>query len=133
MTKDLTIFYDGGCPLCVAEMQHLHRLDLQSKLGFENIYAKDFTVRFPHIDQQQADRRLHGQAADGTMLFGLDVTYQAWALVGKRQWVAVLRWPVVKQLADIGYLFFARYRYSISRLVTGQSRCESCAIGRSPL
>ena len=79
MTKDLTIFYDGGCPLCVAEMHHLHRLDLQGKIAFENIYAKDFIERFPHIDQQQAYRRLHGQSADGNMLFGLDVTYQAWA------------------------------------------------------
>ncbi len=133
MTTDLTIFYDGGCPLCVAEMEQLHRLDVQGKIAFENIYAEDFAGRFPHIDQQQADRRLHGQAGDGSMLFGLDVTYQAWALVGKRSWVAILRWPVIKQLADIGYLFFARYRYSISRLVTGKSRCESCAIGRNPL
>ena len=130
---DLTIFYDGGCPLCAAEMSHLNSLDTSGKIAFEDIFAVDFEARFPHIDQREADRILHGQLADGELIFGLDVTYQAWVLVGKRKWVAVLRWPVVKQLADLGYLFFARYRYTISRLITGQSRCESCAIGRSPL
>ncbi|MGB2287813.1 MAG: DCC1-like thiol-disulfide oxidoreductase family protein, partial [Porticoccaceae bacterium] len=59
-----------------------------------------------------------------------DVTYRAWVLVGKRKWVAVLRWPLIKGFADIGYLFFARNRYTISRLLTGQSRCDSCNIDR---
>jgi predicted DCC family thiol-disulfide oxidoreductase YuxK len=130
MTVALTIFYDGGCPLCVAEMRHLQKLDTAGNIAFENIYEKDFSVRFPHIDQQQADRILHGQTGEGDMLFGLDVTYRAWVLVGKRKWVAVLRWPLIKGFADIGYLFFARNRYTISRLLTGQSRCDSCNIDR---
>ena len=130
MTAALTIFYDGGCPLCVAEMRHLKKLDTAGNIAFENIYEADFCERFPTINQQQADRILHGQTGDGDMLFGLDVTYRAWVLVGKRKWVAILRWPLIKGLADIGYLFFARYRYTISRLLTGQSRCDSCNIDR---
>lgn len=125
----LTIFYDGGCPLCAAEMRHLNSLDVLGKITFEDIYADDFSARFAHIDQQEADRILHGQLANGELIYGLDVTYQAWALVGKRRWVAILRWPLIKQVADVGYLFFAKHRYRISRLVTGQARCESCEIG----
>ncbi|MGB2045074.1 MAG: thiol-disulfide oxidoreductase DCC family protein [Porticoccaceae bacterium] len=130
MSVALTIFYDGGCPLCVAEMRHLQKLNTAGNIAFENIYEKDFSERFPHINQQQADRILHGQTSDGSMLYGLDVTYRAWVLVGKRRWVAVLRWPLIKWFADIGYLFFARYRYTISGLLTGQSRCDSCNIDR---
>ena len=130
MTVALTIFYDGGCPLCVAEMRHLQKLDSAGNIAFENIYETGFSERFPQINQQQADRILHGQTGDGDMLFGLDVTYRAWVLVGKRKWVAILRWPLIKWFADISYLFFARYRYTISRLLTGQSRCDSCTIDR---
>tara|TARA_B110000046_G_C13025309_1_gene413650 strand:+ start:1986 stop:2384 length:399 start_codon:yes stop_codon:yes gene_type:complete len=126
---ELTIFYDGGCPLCAAEMRHLNSLNSAGKIAFEDIYAADFGSRFPSIDQTEADRILHGQLADGELIFGLDVTYQAWALVGKRKWVAILRWPIIKQVADVSYLFFAKHRYLISRLLTGQDRCESCAIG----
>ena len=130
MTVALTIFYDGGCPLCVAEMRHLQKLDSAGNIAFENIYETGFSERFPQINKQQADRILHGQTGDGVMLFGLDVTYRAWVLVGKRKWVAILRWPLIKWFADISYLFFARYRYTISRLLTGQSRCDSCTIDR---
>ena len=127
---ELIIFYDGGCPLCVSEMRHLSRLDTESKISLENIYADDFGIRFPYIDQRRADQILHGQLASGEVIYALDVTYTAWALVGKRHWVAVLRWPIVKQIADYSYLFFAKYRSTISKLLTGSDRCEMCAITR---
>ena len=79
----LTIFYDGGCPLCAAEITHLIRLNSENKLAFENIYAPDFAERFGHIDRQAADRVLHGQLATGEMIYGLDVTYEAWLVVAK--------------------------------------------------
>jgi predicted DCC family thiol-disulfide oxidoreductase YuxK len=126
---DLTIFYDGGCPLCAAEMRHLNSLDSARKIAYEDIYAADFIARFPQIDQQEADRILHGQLANGELIYGLDVTYQAWVLVGKRKWVAILRWPIIKPIADVIYLLFARHRNRISKLLTGQSRCEACSIG----
>ena len=127
---ELIIFYDGGCPLCVSEMRHLAKLDTESKIALENIYADDFTQRFPHIEQQRADQILHGQLANGRVIFALDVTYEAWSLVGKRHWVAILRWPVIKQIADYTYLFFAKYRSTISKLLTGKTRCEMCTITR---
>ena len=126
---DLTIFYDGGCPLCAAEMRHLNSLDSARKIAYEDIYAADFSARFPQIDQREADRILHGQLANGELIYGLDVTYQAWVLVGKRKWVAILRWPIIKPIADVIYLLFARHRNRISKLLTGQSRCEACSIG----
>lgn len=127
---ELIIFYDAGCPLCVSEMRHLMKLDTEGKISLENIHADDFTLRFPHIDQQRADQILHGQLASGEVIYALDVTYNAWALVGKRHWVAILRWPLIKQVADYSYLFFAKYRSTISKLLTGSERCEMCAITR---
>jgi predicted DCC family thiol-disulfide oxidoreductase YuxK len=127
---ELIIFYDGGCPLCVSEMRHLSKLDTAGKIALENIHADDFTVRFPHIDQQRADQILHGQLASGEVIYALDVTYNAWALVGKRHWVAILRWPLIKQVADYSYLFFAKYRSTISKLLTGSELCEMCSITR---
>ena len=122
----LTVFYDGFCPLCVAEMQTLHQLDKQNLLQLEDIHAEDFAKRYPHIDPIEADRLLHGQLDDGTIIKGLDVTCLAWKLVGKHKWMKVLRWPVIRVFADLGYRFFARYRHPISAFITGKPRCESC-------
>lgn len=129
----LTIFYDGHCPLCAAEMQTLFQLDNQNLLLLEDIHAEDFAKRYPHIDPIEADRLLHGQLNDGTIIKGLDVTCLAWKLVGKHKWMQVLRWPVIRFFADIGYKFFARYRHQISSFITGKPRCASCLKDRCDL
>lgn len=112
----LTIFFDGRCPLCAREIQALKRLDQQQLLQFEDIHAKDFQHRFPAIDLVEADRKLHGQRSDGKLIYGLDVTAEAWALVGKHRWLAWLRLPVIHLFSDVVYWVFARFRHPLGRL-----------------
>ena len=76
---------------------------------------------------------LHGQLASSEMIYALDVTYTAWTLVGKRHWVAVLRWPMIKQVSHWVYLYFTKHRLRISKLLTGSDRCEVCKIKREEL
>lgn len=133
MAHQLTIFYDGGCPLCVREMRHLFKLQQQQRhqrIIFEDILAEDFEQRFPMIDPQRARAILHGMTANGELLLGLDVTHQAWKAVGRGWLTAPIRWPLIRWFADRVYLWFARHRYKISEVVTGQARCEQCRIDR---
>lgn len=131
----LTVFYDGSCPLCVAEMRQLRTLDDArdgpARLQLEDILQVDFRQRYPHIDPMQADRILHGQLSDGRVLVGLDVTCLAWQLVGRKPWLQILRWPVLRWFADLAYRLFARNRFRLSWLLTGQRRCRSCRIDSS--
>jgi predicted DCC family thiol-disulfide oxidoreductase YuxK len=125
----LTVFYDGLCPLCSVEISQLRRHDRDNKILFEDIHAPDFVKRFPYVDQVEANRILHGQLSNGDMIYGLDVTHQAWKAVGKHRWLAILRWPGIKLLADYSYRFFARHRNMISSLIMGKRKtldCESC-------
>jgi predicted DCC family thiol-disulfide oxidoreductase YuxK len=127
----LTIFYDSKCPLCVAEMRQLGDLDSCSRLTMVDIHEPEFNRAYPHIDRQAADRILHAQYSNGELIYGLDVTHQAWRAVGRKPWVAILRVRGVRFLADIAYRIFARHRYTISFLLTGQRRCETCEVGKS--
>ncbi len=127
----LTLFFDSCCPLCVSEMEMLAELDHKKNLNFEDIHAADFELRYPTVDPIEADKILHGLFEDGSMIFGLDVTYHAWRIVGRKPWLALLRWPIVRWFADHCYRFFAKNRYSISWLLTGQKRCLSCATKNS--
>lgn len=123
MTR-LTLFYDGRCPLCVAEMARLASLDRHGALAFEDINAADFSRRFPTIDPVAANRVLHGWDENQQLLLGLDVSCRAWQVVGHHRWMAALRWPLLRPLADVGYRIFARNRYFFSRLLSGQARCD---------
>ncbi|WP_417435765.1 thiol-disulfide oxidoreductase DCC family protein [Idiomarina abyssalis] len=127
-SSELIIFYDGGCPLCVKEMRHLKRLDKEGRIQFENVNEPDFSQRYPQVDVAKANQYLHGQVSSGDMIYGLDVTYEAWSLVGKGWIIAPLRWPVIRWFADKTYLFFARNRNRISKLLTGKERCAQCSI-----
>ena len=122
----LRIYYDGQCPLCNAEIDQLKSLNADARLEFADLNDKDFIDQYPHIDPQQAQRILHGETADGTILTGLDVTCMAWHSVGRHRWLAILRWPVIRYVADLGYLFFARHRQKISSLLMGQHKEVSC-------
>lgn len=124
----LRLFYDGYCPLCVAEMDKLKVHDQQQNLEFEDIQAPDFKERFPDLNWQDLNKRIYGQLPDGSLITGLDVTCLAWKYAGKGWLYAPLRWPVIRWFADAFYLFFARYRYTISYLVTGKKRCDVCSI-----
>lgn len=129
----LTIFYDGHCPLCLAEMKQLKKWDTQNLLQLEDIQAENFTERFPHIDPIKADRFLHGQTADGSILLGLDVTCLAWKLVNRHKWMQMLRWPLIRIFADMGYRLFARHRHSISAFIMGKAACQACKKGECRL
>ena len=39
---DLTLLFDGGCPLCVREVRFLQRRDRQGRLAFVDIDASDY-------------------------------------------------------------------------------------------
>ena len=127
----LTIFYDSKCPLCVAEMRQLGDLDSYRRLMMVDIHEPEFDRVYPDIDRQAADRILHARFSDGELIYGLDVTYQAWQAVGKKPWLAILRMRGIRFFADIAYRAFARHRYTISFLLTGQRRCETCSIEKS--
>ncbi|PSU78494.1 DUF393 domain-containing protein [Photobacterium phosphoreum] len=129
----LILFYDSSCPLCVTEMRQLQTHNNHQQLLFEDILAPDFNQRFPYINITDASTILHGlyfpdHEQYPQLLLGLDVTCLAWKSIGKKKWLALLRWPIIGFFADKCYLFFARNRYKISYLFTGKSRCKNCKI-----
>ncbi len=127
MRQALTIFYDSYCPLCVKEMQKLDELDKKNQLAFIDIHSTTFTLDFTHINKEAANEILHAQDSNGILLKGLDVTYEAWRLVGKGYWIKPFRWPLLRTIADKCYLLFARHRYQISYCLTGQQPCQNGA------
>jgi predicted DCC family thiol-disulfide oxidoreductase YuxK len=122
----LTIFYDGFCPLCRTEMNHLKRLDSKHLIAFVDIQHAEFMQKYPHLEWRVLNARLHGLKENGDLISGLDVTYLAWQLVDKGWLFAPLRWPIIGWFADRLYNVFARHRYAISYLLTGQKRCQQC-------
>ena len=122
----LTIYYDAHCPLCMIEMKSLKSHDHQNAINLINLHNEHFSTDYPHINKNEAISILHGQLDTGELLLGLDVSCKAWALVGKHKWMAILRWPLFRTIADMFYRLFARHRNKISYFLTGNKACNSC-------
>tara|TARA_E500000178_G_scaffold108515_1_gene108240 strand:+ start:224 stop:565 length:342 start_codon:yes stop_codon:yes gene_type:complete len=107
-------------------MKSLKELDRNNRITFANIFANDFSKNYASINVEDANKVLHGMKDTGELIYGLDVTCLAWTLVGKGKWVAPLRWPIIKQIADVAYIFFARNREQLSRFIMRSSMDTKC-------
>ena len=126
----LTIFYDGNCSLCCAEMNHLKQLDTNEQINLVDLHDAEALGGYPQIEFTRGMALLHG-IYNGQLLIGLEVTHRAWNIVGKGIWVAPMGWPVIRTILGWCYIFFARYRQPISRTLCKIFRIKksSCLSG----
>lgn len=126
----MIIFYDSYCPLCCAEMTHLKKRDHDNCIELVDINQPEFAERYPTLDWQALNNRIHAQLDNGEIVTGLDATHAVWQAVGRGWLYAPLRWPVIRHIADAGYNWFAKHRYTISYVLTGKRRtCDSGSCG----
>ncbi len=65
----LTIFFDGGCPLCKREVNFLQSKNQKGYLRFIDINSSDFPLDFVKgITYKQAMERIHALKSDGTLI-----------------------------------------------------------------
>lgn len=111
----LTLFYDGNCPFCTAEMARLRSWDRSAKLAFVDIAQPGFDPASLGVSMADLNRELHSQTASGAVLVGIDSMLTAYTLVGKAWMVLPLRVTWLRPTLAKWYRAFARNRYRISR------------------
>lgn len=107
MTTD-TLYYDGQCPLCSAEMKKLTR-HADPNLELVDIHSLVDEAGLP--TKHQLLTSLHLKQADGTLLTGLDANVAAWQHTRFGVFFRCLRWPVLRSVADWFYDRWANLRY----------------------
>ncbi|ANS85748.1 DUF393 domain-containing protein [Vibrio scophthalmi] len=123
----VAIFYDASCPLCVKEMSSL-KTHLGDNVTFVNVQNEIMMEHYPTVEQSECLRVLHVIDQSGQLRLGVDANIYLWELAGKKPILRILRWPILRSIARGGYWLFARYRYQLSYLLTGQTRCKQCEL-----
>ena len=68
-TVKLTIFFDGGCPLCKREVVFLQSRNQKGSLRFIDINSSDFSLDFKYgITYKKAMERIHALKSDGSLI-----------------------------------------------------------------
>ena len=123
-SPELTLLYDGGCPLCVREVTFLRRKDRDQSIRFIDVDAQDYSPKdWSGISYRQAMARIHAIKADGTVLTDVAVFREAYRLIGLGWLYAPTRWPVLGPVVDVLYGVWARYRLKITNRASLDQLC----------
>jgi predicted DCC family thiol-disulfide oxidoreductase YuxK len=118
---ELTLLFDGGCPLCLREVKTLRRRD----------GGKGRLALYGGITYADAMGRMHAIRADGQVIHDVEVFRQAYGLVGLGWLYAPTRWPLLRPLVDALYGLWARWRLAItgrpSLATLCRDRCQTSA------
>jgi predicted DCC family thiol-disulfide oxidoreductase YuxK len=115
--QSLTMYYDGKCPLCLAEIHFLKSRNTSGHLEFVDVTAPQFDEETHQLSCKLALATMQGRLADGTQLEGIPV----FAEVYKRANLPTLAWlfsrPWLTPILNVAYKLFAIYRHGISKAI----------------
>ena len=126
----LTLLYDGGCPLCLREVELLGRKDRQRhgerlKLAFVDIDQPEYNPdSYAGISYREAMGRIHAIDASGAVLRDVDVFRRAYDLIGMGWLYAPTQWPLLRPLTNLTYGIWADMRLRITRRPSLDSLCQ---------
>ena len=114
MTK-ITVWHDGDCPLCRAEIAFMRRLDRRGAIHF--VDATTSGADACPIDRRALLARFHA-SEDGELLSGAAAFAAMWRAIPLLRPVGLLaRSPTVLRALEAAYLGFLRIRPALQRVV----------------
>ena len=121
--RSMTVWYDGSCPLCRAEIGALADADADGVLRLVDCSPPGFDdpdARAAGVDRSAMMRALHARDADGRWHVGVDAFEAIYRAVGIESVARLWGHPWLKPVLVRIYPWIARHRQRLSRLgITG--------------
>lgn len=109
----VTVWFDGSCALCTAEIALYRRLDARAgRVAFVDLTGPESCP----LDRGEMLSRFHARQDDGTIISGMAAFGALWRAVTPFQplgWLMLV--PPVRMLADGLYRLFLRVRPRLSQ------------------
>jgi predicted DCC family thiol-disulfide oxidoreductase YuxK len=115
--QSLTIYYDGGCPLCMAEIHFLNNRNALGLLEFVDVTAAHYDEATHQLSCQLALATIQGRLSDGTKLVGIAVFAEAYKRVNLPKLAWLFSRKCLAPVLNASYYVFAKYRHSISKTI----------------
>ncbi len=121
---EIEVFFDGGCPLCLREINFLKLRDHHARIRFTDIDTPDFRPDLYGKTYDELMAKIYGRLPDGRWITGVEVFRRLYSAVGFGPLVTLTRLPVISQMMDLGYRIFARNRLRL----TGRCTSRTCSV-----
>jgi predicted DCC family thiol-disulfide oxidoreductase YuxK len=112
--KPFTLFYDGACSLCQAEIVFLQNRNASGLLRFVDINSSQYDAQQVGVSCEEALASMYGQVEGEAPINGVAVFGEAYrrANLPFMTWIFTRSWmmPILRP----SYRFFAKHRHGIS-------------------
>ena len=116
LASELTVLYDGACPLCRREIAMYRGLATVQPLAFVDVSDPSAALP-PGADRARLLARFHVLRADGSLADGARGFVALWAALPGWRWLARLAAvPGVTPLMELAYRAFLRLRPAMQRI-----------------
>ena len=124
-----TVYFDGSCSLCRAEIGHYRREDKAGALRFVDISATGASPP-EGITQERAMKRFYVRASDGRVLSGAEAFVEVWTRLPRWRWAArAASLPGAVIALEWGYMLFLTVRPFFSRFFRRVLRLRALIVG----
>ena len=112
-TMKTTMYYDGGCPICMRGVRHWRRLDWARRIEWVDLMERPDALAAEGISFATAMDVLHVRRRDGRLMVGVPAFAALWSeLPGYRFLSMMLSPPWIMTMADRFYRLTHRNRYA---------------------
>ena len=114
----LTVFYDGSCPLCRAEIDTYRRMEGADQVWWHDVSRTARTEIAPDLDRDTAMRRFHVRLPEGKLVSGGRAFAELWLHVPRLRFAGrIFRTGPGGWLLDQVYDLFLPLRPYLQRLL----------------
>lgn len=110
-SPDLTVYFDGGCPVCSREIAAYQRQPGSEACRWVDVSGCDVAALGAGLDRSKALARLHVRRADGSLVDGAAAFVLMWQALPATRWLGRLAAvPPLPWLLERAYRAFLRLR-----------------------
>ena len=114
----LTVFFDGSCPLCMREIGMYRRLESLNPINWLDVSVSDPQQHGIGLSQCDAMRRFHVMDQQGNLFSGAAAFSKLWQQFrGWRVLGYICSLPILSHIAEFSYRGFLKIRPLIQKLV----------------
>jgi predicted DCC family thiol-disulfide oxidoreductase YuxK len=107
----ITVYYDGGCPMCRAEIAVYQKSPGGAAIHWCDVTRSSPTELGADLSTSAALKRFHVRQASGALLSGAAAFAEVWRYLPRWKWIyALSRLPGTLFLMETAYRVFLRVR-----------------------
>lgn len=115
--KEVTVWYDGACPLCIREIAFMRRLDRRRAIDFVDVAHEQAACP---VDRALLLARFHAQEVGSPVVSGAAAFAAMWRAIPVLRPIGLIaRNTIVLALLERAYLAFLVVRPRLQRLAGG--------------